>query len=117
MRNVENWDRSAVTNEKYKKSRDRRKKDTLTQEQAVQQITDSYNEQPGVAYWAGHGNDPYMFHLSTTKKVIDKAAGKKTVLIYPEMEDHSKTNLDFLVNDLVYPLAEYAKGTNTNIFF
>ncbi|WP_152285545.1 hypothetical protein [Flavicella marina] len=116
MKNVENWDRSAVTNEKYKKSRDRRKKYTLTQEQAVQQITNKFRGEPGVSYWAGHGNDPYMFHLSTTKKVIDNAAGKKTVLIYPEMEDHSEKNLDFLVNDLIYPLADYAQGKNANIF-
>ena len=49
--------------------------------------------------------------------MIDKASfdGKKTVLVYPEMEDHTE-NAMYLVNDLVYPLAEYAKKKNTNIF-
>ena len=117
MRNVENWDRSAVPNEKYKKSRDRRKKYTLTSDQAFNQITKKLENAPGVAYWAGHGNDPYMFSINTTKRVIDKAnsEGKKTVLIYPEMEDHT-INAMYLVNDLVYPLASYAKNKNANIF-
>ena len=115
LKNVEKWDRSKVTNEKYKKSRDRRKKYTLTQKESVDLITKGYEGEPGIAYWAGHGNDPYMFQLSTTEAIIDKANGKKTVLIYPEMEDHSE-NLTFLVNDLAYPLAEYAKGKNTTIF-
>ena len=117
MRNVENWDRSNVPNNKYKKSRDRRKKYTLTSDQAFNQITKRLENAPGVAYWAGHGNDPYMFHINTTKRVIDKASydGKKTILVYPEMEDHTK-NAMYLVNDLAYPLAEYAKNKNTNIF-
>ena len=115
MREVENWDRSQVTNEKYKNSRDRRKKYTLTSDEALTQITNQFKGEPGIAYWAGHGNDPYMFHINTTKKVVDMANGKKTVLIYPEMEDHSD-NLNFLVDDLVYPLAKYVQGKNANIF-
>lgn len=116
LRNVEKFDRSSFENAKYKKARDRRKKYTLTQQQAVETITKEYNGEPGVAYWAGHGNDPFMFSLETTKKVIDKADGKKTVLIYPEVEDHNPENLSFLTNHLMYPLATYAKGKNTNVF-
>ena len=114
---VENWDRSNVSNEKYKKSRDRRKEYTLTSDEAYHQTTKKLKGVPGIAYWAGHGNDPYMFNINTTKRVIDKAhsENKKTVLIYPEMEDHTK-NAMYLVNDLVYPLAEYAKIRNANIF-
>ncbi|WP_343330729.1 PQQ-binding-like beta-propeller repeat protein [Polaribacter staleyi] len=115
LRNVEKWDRSQMNNQKYKNAKDRRKKYTLTQKESIDLITKGYEDNPGVAYWAGHGNDPYMFQLSTTKAVIDKSKGKKKVLIYPEMEDHSE-NLSFLVNDLVYPLAEYAKDKNTTIF-
>ena len=117
MRNVENWDRSNVLNEKYKNSRDRRKRYTLTSDEAYNQITGKLKDAPGIAYWAGHGNDPYMFNINTTKKVLDKAnsENKKTVLIYPEMEDHTE-NAMYLVNDLAYPLAEYAKTRNGNIF-
>ncbi|WP_282122091.1 hypothetical protein [Algibacter mikhailovii] len=115
MRDVENWDRTGMSNEKYKTGRDRRKRYTLSQEEAISQIEKGLEDQPGIAYWAGHGNDPYMFSKKTTQQVIDKANGKKVVLIYPEMEDHTE-NLDFLVNDLAYPLAEYAQGKNTNIF-
>ncbi|WP_298493943.1 WD40 repeat domain-containing protein [uncultured Algibacter sp.] len=116
MNKVEKWDRSILTNDKYRKARDRRKKYVLNHQEAFDQIMASYTNQPGVAYWAGHGNDPYMFSKFTTQKVIDNAQGKKTVLIYPEVEDHNPENLDFLVNDLIYPLAKYAQGKNTNIF-
>ena len=116
MRNVEAFDRSSLSNDKYRKARDRRKKYTLTHQEAVDYISKGYENEPGIAYWAGHGNDPFMFSLNTTKKVIDNANGKKTVLIYPEVEDHVKENLDFLVNDLMYPLAKYAQGKNANVF-
>ncbi|WP_282135251.1 hypothetical protein [Seonamhaeicola maritimus] len=116
MRNVEKFDRSSLAIEKYRKTRDRRKKYTLSPQEAVNQISNEYDGAPGIAYWAGHGNDPFMFSLSTTKKVLDKANGKKTVLIYPEVEDHSKENLDFLVNDLMYPLAKYSQSKNANVF-
>ncbi|WP_346882066.1 hypothetical protein [uncultured Algibacter sp.] len=113
--NVENWDRSNLGNEKFKKKRDRRKKYILDQDAALEKITASYANAPGIAYWAGHGNDPYMFSKQTTKKVVNFANRKKTVLIYPEMEDHTN-DLNFLVDDLIYPLAEYAQDKNTNIF-
>ncbi|TYA71725.1 hypothetical protein [Seonamhaeicola marinus] len=116
MKNVEDFDRSVLSNDKYRKTRDRRKKYTLSQKEAVNQITNQYEGEPGVAYWAGHGNDPFMFNINTTKKILDKANGKKTVLIYPEVEDHNKENLDFLVGELLYPLAEYAQNRNANIF-
>ncbi|WP_139957419.1 PQQ-binding-like beta-propeller repeat protein [Flavicella sediminum] len=116
LRNVEKFDRSALANKKYQKGRDRRKKYTMTHEESVEKISNEYNDEPGVAYWAGHGNDPYMFSLKTTKKVVDKAKGKKTVLIYPEVEDHNPENLNFLVDDLIYPLAKHAQGKNANIF-
>lgn len=116
MPRVEKWDRSVLTNDKYRLARDRRKKYVLSQEEALEQITNAYKNQPGVAYWGGHGNDPYMFSLNTTKKVLDQAAGKKTVLIYPEVEDHSVENLNFVVNDLIYPLAKHAQKKNANIF-
>ncbi|UMB61741.1 hypothetical protein MHL31_05920 [Lutibacter sp. A80] len=116
MKEVEKFDRSSFLNDKYKKARDRRKKYTLSQNEAIDYISKRFKDEPGIAYWAGHGNDPYMFSINTTKSVIDNAKGKKTVLIYPEVEDHSKENLDFLVNDLIYPLAKYAQGKNANVF-
>ncbi|NIJ44824.1 hypothetical protein FHR24_001263 [Wenyingzhuangia heitensis] len=115
MSQAENWDRSAMPNEKYKKRKDRRRKYVYSQEQAVDHITKWYKGEPGIAYWGGHGNDPYMFQLSTTKKIIDYADGKKTVLIYPELEDHTK-DFAWVMDDLFYPLAKYAQGKNANIF-
>ncbi len=115
MRQAEDWDRSGMENTKYRNRRDKRRKYVYSQTQAVDHITKWYNNTPGIAYWGGHGNDPYMFQLETTKKVLDKADGKKTVLIYPELEDHTK-DFEWVMEDLFYPLANYAKDRNANIF-
>ncbi|MDO7173141.1 hypothetical protein [Mariniflexile sp. AS56] len=111
----ENWDRSTMSNKVYSEKRDQRMKYVLSQEQVLENIIPKFENAPGIAYWAGHGNDPYMYSLGTTKKVIDAAKGKKTVLIYPEMGDHSK-DFEYVLNDLIFPLAKYAQGKNTNIF-
>ena len=111
----EKWDRSSLGNEKYSEKRDRRMKYTLTQKQILDKVKLKYENEPGYAYWAGHGNDPYMYQKETTQKIMDLANGKKTVLILPEMEDHSD-DLQFLVDDLIYPLASYGKTKNANIF-
>lgn len=113
--NVENWDRSGMENEKYRNKRDKRKKYTLSQQEAVSLITSWYEGYPGVSYWGGHGNDPYMWQLSTTKQVLDNAQGKKTVLIYPEMTDDSE-DFAWVINDLFVPLADYCKTRNGNIY-
>ncbi|MEQ9289107.1 MAG: hypothetical protein RIG77_19435 [Cyclobacteriaceae bacterium] len=115
MPRVENWDRSSMTNEKYRNKRDRRKKYELSQAEVLDLVLPWYQDVPGIAYWGGHGNDPYMFSLETTKKVLDGANGKKTVLIYPELEDHTE-DFAWVLNDLIYPLAEHAKEKNGNIF-
>lgn len=112
---AEDWDRSAMENEKYKNKRDGRRNYSLTQQGAIDHITPWYTGKPGIAYWGGHGNDPYMFQRSTTEQIIDFANGKKTVLIYPELEDHSD-DFAWVLNDLFYPLANYASDKNANIF-
>ncbi|MDO6801785.1 hypothetical protein Q4595_04950 [Wenyingzhuangia sp. 1_MG-2023] len=119
MGQAENWDRSSMGNAKYQSKRDGRRDYTLTQQGAIDYITAWYDEVPngdkGIAYWGGHGNDPYMFQLNTAKQILDYADGKKTVLIYPELEDHS-SDFEWVMNDLFYPLADYAKTKNGNIF-
>jgi hypothetical protein len=116
---AEDWDRSVMANEKYKNKRDGRRNYSLTQQGAVDYITKWYDEFPdgdtGIAYWGGHGNDPYMFQLSTTKQILDYANGKKTVLIYPELEDHSD-DFAWVMEDFFYPLATYGQAKNANIF-
>ncbi|UZO82238.1 hypothetical protein NBT05_07115 [Aquimarina sp. ERC-38] len=111
----EKWDRSKLQNEVYRKKRDRRAKYILSQDQVLNKVRKKFENEKGYAYWGGHGNDPFMYQLETTKKVLDLANGKKTVLIYPELEDHSE-NLNFVVDSLLYPLAGYAKDKNANIF-
>jgi len=111
----ENWDRSAMTNKKYRERRDARWKYDMTQEQALARIIPGFDDWPGVAYWGGHGNDPYKFQIDTTKKVIDAAHGKMTVLIYPELEDFNPS-FSFVLDDLIYPLAEYSRNKNAKLF-
>lgn len=119
MGQAEDWDRSSLGNAKYEAKRDSRRDYVYTQQQAIDHITNWYDDTPdgdkGIAYWGGHGNDPYMFQLSTTKQILDQANGKKTVLIYPELEDHSD-DFAFVMNDLFYPLATYGRTKNANIF-
>lgn len=113
----ENWDRSAMTSEIYKKKRDGRMKYVLTQEEVLEKITKQHNQSfgKGISYWGGHGNDPYMYQVSTTMKGMDIANGKKTVLVYPEVVD-SSDEFKFVMNDLLLPLANYAKDKNGNLF-
>ena len=112
---VEDWDRSGFGNEFYEKRRDRRKKYVLNQDEMVAELTPLFEEAPGIAYWGGHGNDPLMISLPAQKRIIDAAEGKKTVMIYPEMEQHDD-NFAYVMKNHFYPLAEYARGKNANIF-
>ncbi|MCG9793686.1 PQQ-binding-like beta-propeller repeat protein [Flavobacterium algicola] len=115
VQSPESWNRDAMTNEKYRNKRDRRKKYNLSQQEVLDILGKEYINSPGLATWGGHGNDPYFYSLQTTEKLIDIAAGKKTVLIYPELEDHTD-DFQFVLNDLINPLAKYSQGKNTNLF-
>ena len=113
----ENWDRSAMPSEVYKNKRDGRMKYKLSQEQVLTIIAKKHEQSKGkgISYWGGHGNDPYMYQVETTKKGFDIANGNKTVIIYPEVEDHSD-EFKFVMNDLILPLADYAKTRNANLY-
>ena len=91
-----------MASEIYKNKRDRRMKYSLTQAEVLEKITKKHNQSngKGISYWGGHGNDPYMYQVSTTMKGLDIANGKKTVLVYPEVEDHSD-EFNFVMNDLI----------------
>lgn len=115
MPKAEDWDRSSLANEAYRKKRDRRKNYSLTQRQVLDQVLPEYQDAPGVAFWGGHGNDPYMISLPTLKKILDAGQGKKTVLIYPELEQYDK-GFTFVMEDHIYPLAQYCRGRNANVF-
>lgn len=109
------WGRDELANEKYRSKRDRRKKYTLTQEEILLKVVPNYNGKPGLAMWGGHGNDPYFFSLETLKGIIDAANGKKTVFIFPELEKHDD-DFKWVLENHIYPLAQYAQGKNTNIY-
>jgi len=115
MSKVENWDRSSVQNEKYRNKRDGRKRYILTSDEVLDILVPTYKNNPGISFWGGHGNDPYMYSLDTKKKIVDAAVGKKTVLIYPELEQYDD-GFEYILNDLIYPLAEYCQGKNANLY-
>ncbi|WP_366184338.1 PQQ-binding-like beta-propeller repeat protein [Flavobacterium ovatum] len=111
------WDRANLANLKYRDTRDSRRTYDWTEAQALSFIY-SKTTANGVAYWGGHGNDPYMFSKQTSQKVIDNTssvAGRKTVLIYPELGDDS-ADFEFVLNDLFYPLATYGQNKNLKLF-
>ncbi len=112
----EDFDRAAVISEqRYIDRRDARMKYTGKQADIVEQISSSYADGPGIAFWGGHGNDPYMYSLDTHKKIIDRAEGKKTVFIYPELEEHNEV-FSYVLDNLIYPLAEYCRPRNGNVY-
>ena len=113
----ENWDRSSMTSEKYKKKRDRRMKYILSQNEVLDIIEKKHQKSngKGISYWGGHGNDPFMYQVSTTMKGMDFANGNKTVLIYPEVVDSSE-EFKFVMNEMYWPLANHAKTRNGNLY-
>jgi len=111
---VENLDRSNM-NPVYRKKRDGRAKYTQTSEQMVNKLLPLFDGHPGIAYWGGHGNDPFMLGLKTQKRIFDGAKGKKTVTIYPELEAYDE-NFAWVMENHFYPMARYAQGRNANIF-
>ncbi|WP_066627006.1 PQQ-binding-like beta-propeller repeat protein [Labilibacter marinus] len=112
---AENSDRSDIKDERYFARRDKRRKYTATSQEIVDAVVPHYKGGEGLAFWGGHGNDPYMLRLNTVKKILDHAEGKKTVLIYPELEDHSD-HFAYVMDDYFYPLAKYCRKKNANIF-
>lgn len=116
VQSAESWNRDAMPNEEYRRRRNSpRRSYTLTQQQVLDQFAPLYEGAPGLAIWGGHGNDPYYYSPETKKKLIDQSGDKKLILIYPELGDHTK-DFEFVLNDLLYPVAEYAQGKNANIF-
>lgn len=116
MPRVEQWDRATVGSEQYRNRRDRRKTYSLTQEQALAQILPLYDSpRSGIAFWGGHGNDPYMFSTDTMMKVADASHGKKSVFIYPELE-HYDDDFALVMRQHFYPMAEHFQGKNAHIY-
>lgn len=116
---VENTDwrddpNTGLSNERYRKKIDQRMKHIETQEQILKRFTPEFEGVPGISYWAGHGNDPYYFQPTTHMKILDAAKGRKTVMIWPEMNGASE-DFSFVMNHLIYPVAAHASTRNGNI--
>ena len=110
---AEAYDRSFVTNKKYRDRRDGRRKYNGKQENYIRKVKKQARGAPGVAMWGGHGNDPLMFTMDTKRKIIDVANGKKVIMIFPEMADPND-DFNYVMDNMIYPLAEYGKGKNFN---
>ncbi|MDZ8120539.1 hypothetical protein [Pontiella agarivorans] len=119
--------RTAISNEVYRNKRDSRRNYILTQNEAlngttgVEGLLEAFDGYPGMTTWGGHGNDPYFYEPSTLRATIDGATNsvtggfKKTVLVWPEMNG-SDTNFTYVMDNLFYPLADYASPRNANIY-
>ena len=60
----ENWDRSSIAVAEYRNRRDGRMTYDWSSSQVLDYFKKNYSES-GIANWAGHGNDPYFYQLST----------------------------------------------------
>ncbi|NIJ44357.1 hypothetical protein FHR24_000796 [Wenyingzhuangia heitensis] len=114
VQSSESWNRDTISNTEVRDSRDKRKKYTLTQQQVLNLLEPEYNSK-GLATWGGHGNDPFYYSPSTLKNLVNYANGKKTVLIYPEMEGHGEP-FKYVAEHLISPLATYGQDKNLNLF-
>ena len=108
------WNRDTMSNAFYRDRRDKRMKYTATQQDILDKLLPVYDNYEGLAMWGGHGNDPYFYSMDTRKKLLDAANGKKTVLIFPELENDSK-DFEYVLDNMLYPLAEYGSSRNLNI--
>ena len=110
---AEDYDRSFVTNKKYRERRDGRRKYIGKQSDYIRKVRKGLDKGPGVAMWGGHGNDPLMFTMDTKRKIIDEGRGKKVIMIFPEMADPTP-EFNYVMDNMIYPLAEYGQGKNFN---
>ncbi|BAX81102.1 outer membrane protein assembly factor BamB family protein [Labilibaculum antarcticum] len=115
MSKIEKWDRSVLGNQVYEAKRDRRKKYVLSSNEVLDFIRPELKDAPGIAYWGGHGNDPFLVSLATQKRIVDEANGKFVVSIYPELEQYD-VNFKYVLDNHFYPLAEYYKGKNAKLY-
>ncbi len=112
---AEKTERNAIKNQKYFNRRDDRRIYNATSKEIVEAFKPLYKDEYGTSFWGGHGNDPYMIRLNTIKNILDLSSGQKTVLIYPELEDHSE-DFAYVMDDYFYPLAEYSRKKNAMIY-
>ncbi len=103
----------------YEKKRDGRmlKRYLWTSDEFVENFEPVIKESNGVAYWGGHGNDPFLTSLRTQKRLFDIAAAhdKKLVTIYPELEAHDE-HFAWVMENHIYPMAGHAQLTGASIF-
>ncbi|MEM0965836.1 MAG: hypothetical protein AAGJ81_06790 [Verrucomicrobiota bacterium] len=111
----EKWDRSSIESEKYRERRDARRSYVKTQDEILDGIREQYEGFEGISYWGGHGNDPFFFSMDTRRKMIDAAEGKRTAIVFPELEDRSE-EAHVVVDELLLPLAKYAEGKDVSIY-
>ena len=108
------WNRDTMSNVFYRERRDKRMDYSGTQDEILDILKPIYKDYKGLAMWGGHGNDPYFYSMDTRKKILDAANGKKTVFIFPELENDSK-DFEYVLANMLYPLAEYGSSRNLNI--
>lgn len=112
------WSRDTMSNVKYRNIRESRKRYRWSGDQCYNGMVAAYEGRKfGAAYWGGHGNDPFYYSPQTIRRVLDhpNVIDKKTVLIYPELEDHSE-DFGYVMDNLLYPLAEYVKQRDVQIY-
>jgi hypothetical protein len=107
---------SYVANDPYRNRTDRRNKYVLTQQEVLDQILPAFEGQRAVEFWAGHGNGPLYYSPSTLRKVLAATRDKKTIMTWPELENHDD-DFRWVVENIFYPLAEECARHDTWMVF
>ncbi|TXF86675.1 T9SS type A sorting domain-containing protein [Neolewinella aurantiaca] len=110
----EDWSRDTMSNEFYRTRRDSRRNYNLTAQGVKDILFPIYDRFGSMGTWGGHGNDPYFFSLPLLKEIIDYADGRKTILIFPELENNT-SDFSYVLDNHFYPLAEYGQTRNLQI--
>jgi len=113
------WRTPLYNGNTFKDKEDRRNTYTLTEQEVFDFFTPSYTDAPGISTWAGHGNDPLYYSLDVLKRIADfgfNNGGKRTIYVYPEMNQHS-ADFNFVMQNQIYPLIAHLKTLDSKVAF
>ncbi|MFI3322694.1 MAG: hypothetical protein R3Y50_09250 [Rikenellaceae bacterium] len=105
------WRLPLYKDNRFLSKRDSRNRYVLTSEESRQQYISSYEGNPGISTWGGHGNDPLYYSKEVLLDVANYGYNngkKKTIYIWPEMNHHDD-DFKFVLDNHIFPIAEHLR--------
>jgi len=123
-----NWDRAAdiTSSAAFLNKRDRRFTYLDCDEPDVTNCSRNYRDvtalrinalndnNNGVSFWGGHGNDPAPFSQPVLEEILSADLTKKKVLIYPELEGTGNIDFDQYMDSYLYEISEKIQSNSYN---